>query len=112
MPPIRIGLLGVGTVGQSVARAVLERGEMLARSGAPVVLSRAAVRDPSRPRPLGTAQLTTDPMSVVQADDVDVVVELIGGEEPARALIAAALERGKSVVTANKRVISWHGPDL
>ena len=113
MRTIRIGLLGVGTVGQSVARALLERGELLGRAaGCKLELVRAAVRDLSRPRPLGIAQLVTDPMAVVQADDVDVIVELIGGEEPARSLIAAALERGKPVVTANKRVISWHGPEL
>ena len=85
---------------------------MLAAAGAPLQLVRAAVRDPSRPRPVGPAQLTTDPAAVVAADDVDVVVELMGGEEPARTLIAAALDRGKPVVTANKRVVAWHGPDL
>jgi homoserine dehydrogenase len=113
MRMIRVGLLGVGTVGQAVARALGERSELLSRAaGTQLVLTRAAVRDLSRPRPLGQAQLTTDAMSVVQADDVDLVVELIGGEEPARTLIAAALERGKPVVTANKRVVSWHGPEL
>jgi homoserine dehydrogenase len=112
MTSIRVGLLGVGTVGQAVARALLERNELLSRAGASLQLTRAAVRDASRPRPLGNAQLTTDAMSVATADDVDVVVELIGGEEPARSLIAAALERGKPVVTANKRVIAWHGLDL
>jgi len=113
MKAIRIGLLGVGTVGQSVARALLERGENLGRSaGARLALTRAAVRDPSRPRPISGAKLSTDPMEVVAADDVDVVVELIGGEEPAHKLIAAALERGKPVVTANKRVVARHGPEL
>src|SRR5204863_5838486 len=56
--------------------------------------------------------LTTDPQAVVQADDVDLVVELLGGEEPARSLIAQALERGRPVITANKRVVAWHGPQL
>jgi homoserine dehydrogenase len=113
MKSIRIGLLGVGTVGQAVARALLERGELLGRAAsAQLSLTRAAVRDISRPRLLGTAQVSTDPAAVVGADDVDVVVELLGGEEPARALIAAALEKGKPVVTANKRVVSWHGPEL
>src|SRR5260370_31306232 len=113
MRAIRIGLLGLGTVGQSVARALLERRDVLSRAaGAPLVLQRAAVRDPTRPRPVPLDHLTTDPMAVARAEDVDVVVELLGGEEPARTLIAAALERGRPVVTANKRVVSWHGPEL
>ena len=113
MRPIRIGLLGLGTVGQSVARALLERRDVLSHAaGAPLVLTRAAVRDLTRARPVPPGQLSTDPFSVVRADDVDLVVELFGGEEPARALIEAALERGLPVVTANKRVVAWHGPQL
>ena len=113
MKSVRIGLLGVGTVGQAVARALIERRDVLSRAaGAGLVLQRAAVRDLSRPRPLSREQLTTDPVQVARADDVDLVIELMGGEEPARGLIAAALERGKPVVTANKRVIAWHGPEL
>jgi homoserine dehydrogenase len=110
---VRIGLLGVGTVGQSVARALIERHDVLSRAaGANLVLQRAAVRDLSRPRPLPREQLTTDPASIVNAGDVDLVIELLGGEEPARGLIAAALERGRPVITANKRVLAWHGPQL
>jgi homoserine dehydrogenase len=110
---VRIGLLGVGTVGQAVARALIERRDVLSRAaGANLVLQRAAVRDLSRPRPLSREQLTTDPLAIVRADDVDLVIELFGGEEPARALIAAALERGRPVITANKRVLAWHGPQL
>jgi len=56
--------------------------------------------------------LTADPAAVASADDVDLVIELVGGEEPARTLIAAALERGRPVVTANKRVLARHGPQL
>jgi homoserine dehydrogenase len=110
---VRIGLLGVGTVGQAVARALVERRDVLSRAaGASLALQRAAVRDLSRPRPISREQLTTDPAAVAQADDVDLVIELMGGEEPARSLIAAALERGKPVITANKRVLAWHGPQL
>lgn len=113
MKQVRVGLLGVGTVGQAVARALVERQDVLSRgAGVPVVLQRAAVRDLARPRPLLPEQLTADPAAVARADDVDLVVELMGGEEPARALIASALERGKPVVTANKRVLAWHGPQL
>jgi len=110
---VRIGLLGVGTVGAAVAKAIATRGDVLARAArATLVVQRAAVRDPAKERGLSLERVTTDPREVVQADDVDVVVELLGGEEPAFALMKEAIERGKPVVTANKRVVSWHGPEL
>src|SRR3954464_10219969 len=110
---VRIGLLGVGTVGAAVARAIATRGDVLARaSRAALVVQRAAVRDPAKERGVSLQRVTTDRREVVRADDVDVVVELLGGEEPAFALIKEAIERGKPVVTANKRVVSWHGPEL
>ena len=111
--PVRIGLLGVGTVGAAVAKAIATRGDVLARAArATLVVQRAAVRDPAKERGLSLERVTTDPLEVVRADDVDVVVELLGGEEPAFALMKEAIERGKPVVTANKRVVSWHGPEL
>ncbi|TMA18668.1 MAG: homoserine dehydrogenase [Deltaproteobacteria bacterium] len=110
---VRIGLLGVGTVGAAVAKAIATRGDVLARaSRATLVVQRAAVRDPAKERGLSLDRVTTDPLEVVRADDVDVVVELLGGEEPAFGLMKEAIERGKPVVTANKRVVSWHGPEL
>src|SRR2546430_11483616 len=110
---VRIGLLGVGTVGQAVARSLVERQDVLSRAaGAPLILQRAAVRDLARPRSLAVERLTADPAAVAIADDVDLVIALVGGEEPARTLVAAALERGGPVVTANKRVLAWHGPML
>src|SRR5436853_1195452 len=110
---VRIGLLGVGTVGQAVARSLIERQDVLSRAaGTPLILQRAAVRDLARPRSLAVERLTADPAAVAVADDVDLVIELVGGEEPARTLIATALERGRPVVTANKRVLAWHGPEL
>src|SRR5256885_986352 len=113
MKQVRIGLLGVGTVGQAVARALIERQDVLSRAaGTTLVLQRAAVRDLARPRGLPPDRLTADPASVASAEDVDLVIELLGGQEPARTLIAAALERGRPVVTANKRVLAWHGPEL
>lgn len=113
MKPVRIGLLGVGTVGQAVARALVERRDLLSRAaGTQLVLQRAAVRDLSKSRPLAAEQLSSDPRSVAVASDVDLVIELLGGQEPARSLIASALEAGKPVVTANKRVLAWHGPQL
>ena len=113
MKQVRIGLLGVGTVGQAVARALIERQDVLSRAaGTTLVVQRAAVRDLARPRSLPADRLTADPAAVARADDVDLVIELVGGEEPARTLIATALERGRPVVTANKRVLAWHGPEL
>jgi homoserine dehydrogenase len=110
---IRIGLLGVGTVGDAVARALVERRDVLSRAaGAHLIVQRAAVRDLAKPRAVSPERLSTDPKAVVDADDVDVVVELLGGEEPSRSLIARALQRGRPVVTANKRVVAWHGPEL
>jgi homoserine dehydrogenase len=113
--PLRVAVLGAGTVGREVVRALLERpGDLTAADGAPLELVGVAVRDLARARATGLpADLLTDaPAHLVAAPDVDVIVELIGGEEPARTLIAAALGSGKSVVTANKHVLAHHGADL
>ena len=108
---IRIGLLGLGTVGQAVVRALRERHDVLSRaSGASLQLELAAVRDPAKPRPAPGIEVTGDAAAVVRGSDL--VIELMGGAEPARSLIAAALEAGKPVITANKRVLAWHGPQL
>jgi homoserine dehydrogenase len=113
MKSIRVGLLGVGTVGAAVARALTRRTDVLSRAaGVPLQLQRSAVRDVGKDRGLDLGRVTADPAEVVRADDVDVVIELLGGEEPARALVSEALERGKPVVTANKRIVAWHGPEL
>jgi homoserine dehydrogenase len=113
--PLRVALLGAGTVGREVARALIERGpELTPDGGAPLELAGIAVRDLGRARAAGLpADLLTDgPAHLVAAPDTDVVVELMGGDEPAHTLIAAALAAGKSVVTANKHVIAHHGPEL
>jgi homoserine dehydrogenase len=113
--PLRVAVLGAGTVGREVVRALLERGDRLcAADGAPMVLAGVAVRDLARARAAGIpADLLTDaPAHLVAAPDTDVVVELMGGDEPARTLVAAALGAGKPVVTANKHVVAHHGPDL
>ena len=90
MKQVRIGLLGVGTVGQAVARALLERHDVLSRAaGTSLVLQRAAVKDPARPRAQRVERLTADAAAVAAADDVDLGIELGGGEEPARTLIAS-----------------------
>lgn len=112
---IRIGLLGCGTVGSGVA-TILDREiqDITARTGAKLVITRVAVRDLSKDRgpALGSADFTDDPDEVVAAEDVDVVVEVMGGVEPAGTLIRRALEAGKPVVTANKELLAQRGPEL
>jgi homoserine dehydrogenase len=113
--PLRVAVLGAGTVGREVVRALTERGsELIAADGGPLVLAGVAVRDVERARGRGLpADLLTDaPAHLVASDGTDVIVELMGGDEPARTLIRAALTAGKAVVTANKHVIAHHGPEL
>lgn len=113
--PLRIGLIGLGTVGSGVARILLEHGRRTAlRAGRPLEIRRVAVRDLSKPRAIEVpeAEFTTDALLVAQAQDVDVVVELIGGIEPAQSIVSAALDAGKDVVTANKALLCTHGDVL
>ena len=112
---IGIGLLGVGVVGGGVADTLLAKGAQFAqRAGLPLKLTRALVRNVAKARSveLPPDLLTTDPRDVVASPDTDIVVEVLGGEEPARRLILEALRAGKHVVTANKEVIAKHGPEL
>ena len=110
---IGVGLLGLGTVGGGVASILLspeERHPLVKQ----LELVRVAVRDLQRPRPveLPAERLTTDPQAVISDPAVNVVVEVIGGIEPARSLILQAIKAGKSVVTANKAVIARHGQEI
>jgi homoserine dehydrogenase len=112
---IRIGLLGCGTVGGGVATILAEEADdIAARTGARLEITRVAVRDASKDRglPLPPDVYTTDPLEVVEAADVDVIVEVMGGLEPAGTLIRRALELGKPVVTANKELVAHDGPEL
>ncbi|MBF6604753.1 MAG: homoserine dehydrogenase [Chloroflexi bacterium] len=112
---LRVALLGAGTVGREVARAFESFPDRLAVHGGPrLALAGIAVRDLDRARRSGLPpELLTDaPAHLVAAPDTDVVVEVMGGDEPARTLIAAALAAGKPVVTANKHVIAHHGAEL
>ena len=113
--PLRVAVLGAGTVGREVVRALIERGDDLtAADGTPLVLAGIAVREVERGRDRGLpADLLSDaPAHLVASAETDVIVELMGGDEPARTLIGAALAAGKAVVTANKHVIAHHGPEL
>ena len=113
--PLRVAILGAGTVGREVIRALRERRDELAPMDGPTFeLVGIAVRDLDRARASGLpGDLLTDaPAHLVATDETDVIVELMGGDEPARTLIAAALGAGKSVVTANKHVLAHHGAEL
>ena len=112
---IQIGLLGLGTVGTGVARMLMENREILeARVGVPLTLKHIADIDLERDRgfPLDGSLLTSDAFQVVNDPDVDIVVEMIGGDGIAKKLILKALENGKSVVTANKALLAKHGNQL
>ncbi|WP_300007943.1 homoserine dehydrogenase [Pseudonocardia sp.] len=109
---VRVALLGCGTVGGEIVRLLREQAsELAARAGAPVELAGVAVRRPHKHPELGDL-LTTDASALVTRPDVDVVVELIGGIEPARSLLLEALKAGKSVVTANKALLAEDGAAL
>ncbi|MGE5596957.1 MAG: homoserine dehydrogenase [Hyphomicrobiales bacterium] len=112
---IGVGLIGLGTVGGGVARALIERREYFARQvGAELVVRRAAVRDLEKPRTveLPPGLLTNNVAEVIEDPAIDIVVEVIGGEEPAGSFIRGALKAGKHVVTANKELIAKSGPEL
>ncbi|MBF0194834.1 MAG: homoserine dehydrogenase [Magnetococcales bacterium] len=115
MEELRIGILGYGTVGRGVVTLLQEHGEAIThRSGVRLRLVRIATRTPSRDRgvDLGDVELTDDVRRVVDGDDIDVVVELIGGYDPAETLVRDALNNGKHVVTANKALIAEKGVGL
>ena len=108
-------MLGCGSVGSQVVRLLLEQAEDLtARVGAPIELVGVAVRRPDLQRDAGVPAdlLTTDAIGLVSSGDLDLVIEVIGGIEPARSLILAALENGASVVTANKSLLAEDGSTL
>jgi len=113
---VRVALLGCGTVGSEVVRLLHEEADDLtARVGAPLELVGIAVRRPGRdrgPLPVPAGLFTTDALGLVKRDDVDVVVEVIGGIEPVRGWLLEALRGGKSVVTANKALLAEDGGTL
>lgn len=112
---VKLGLIGLGTVGTGVVQLLARNGDMIARKlGRPLSLARVASRSVhTKPHPpLEYAQLSSDPWSVVHDPEVDLVIELIGGIEPARSLILEAMRRGKDVVTANKALLAQHGAEI
>jgi homoserine dehydrogenase len=113
--PIGVGLLGLGGVGAGVARILHEKADVYARQiGCPLVVRHILVRDPAKARAWtpDPALLTTDPEAVLADPEIELVIEVMGGERPAYDFLRRALEAGKFVVTANKEVMAKHGGEL
>src|SRR6204780_4825723 len=111
---LKVAMLGCGVVGTQVARLLREEAaELAVRSGAQLEIAGIAVRRLSHPRPgIDRDLLTTDAMGLATRPDVDIVVEVIGGIQPAHSLILAAMKSGKSVVSANKALLAEHGEQI
>ncbi|HLM19571.1 MAG TPA: homoserine dehydrogenase, partial [Acidimicrobiia bacterium] len=112
---VRVGILGCGHVGGALVRLIHDHADVIeARAGVPLEVTRVAVHDLTKERdlPLPSRRFTDDAGAVVDDPDVDIVVEVIGGIEPARRLIVEALMGGKPVVTANKELVATHGREL
>ena len=115
MKPIRVGLLGLGTVGGGTVEVLRRNREEIARrAGREIVVAMASARDLAKPRPVDLAgiELVADAARIVADPGIDIVVELIGGETRAKELVLAAIANGKHVVTANKALLAKHGNEI
>ncbi len=115
MKPVKVGLLGLGTVGGGTATVLKRNAEEIARrAGRGIAIDYAAALELDAAKELGLddVRLTQDAFEVVNDPEIDVVVELIGGYEPARELVLTAIKNGKHVVTANKALIAKHGNEI
>jgi homoserine dehydrogenase len=115
MDAVRVGVIGCGTVGAGVVKMFAKQPALLAqRLGVPVILARIADIDPSRYRqlPVGTAVCSTNAADITGDPEIDIVVELIGGTTAAKDCVLAALNAGKHVVTANKKLLAEYGPEI
>ncbi|MCE9629635.1 MAG: homoserine dehydrogenase [Planctomycetia bacterium] len=113
--PVRVGVVGLGTVGSGVVRLLVESADHISRqAGRPIIVERAVCRDPARDRGLRLAadRVSTDIHSVSRDPSISVAALLVGGLEPARSMMVELLENGKDVVTANKALLAEHGPEL
>ena len=112
---VKVGFIGLGIVGSGAARILLDHSDDLAaRAGVRIEIGRVAVRTSTKPRDVSLPSeiFTTDPWDVVHDPSIDVVVEVIGGVDPARDLILEAIKSGKHVVTANKELVSSQGQEI
>ena len=115
MKPVKVGLLGFGTVGTGVVRIVEGHQEDLQRqTGAPIEVTKILVKnlDKARSIHVDNEKLTTDARSIIEDPEIDVVVEVMGGIEPTKTYIMDALKNGKHIVTANKDLMALHGADI
>jgi homoserine dehydrogenase len=111
--PVRIGMLGCGVVGSEVARLLLaDSDELSTRAGVKIELARIAVRTLKDYPGINPEIFTTDPFSIVNDPDIDLIVEVMGGIEPANELAHLAIKNRKSIVTANKALLASHGAEL
>jgi homoserine dehydrogenase len=112
---INVGIIGLGTVGSGAFRILRDNAELIRhRVGVPIEVAKVAVRNVSRDRGLDLppSLLTDKPSQIIDDPNIDIVVELIGGYEPAKELILAAIARGKHLVTANKALLAVHGAEI
>ncbi|RKZ95212.1 MAG: homoserine dehydrogenase, partial [Gammaproteobacteria bacterium] len=115
MEAVKVGLLGLGTVGGGTVNVLQRNAEEISRrAGRDIIISHASARDINKPRICQTdgIQLTDKPIDVVTDPEVSIVVELIGGDTLARELVLKAIANGKHVVTANKALIAKHGNEI
>ncbi len=115
MKPVKVGLLGLGTVGGGTVTVLRDNAEEIARrAGRGIEIVHAAARDITKDRGFDTGgiELTTDPMAVVDNPELEIIVELIGGDSLAHDLVMRAIAKGKHVVTANKALIAKHGNEI
>jgi homoserine dehydrogenase len=113
--PVRVGIVGLGTVGSGVVRLLVDSADHITRhAGRPIVVERAVVRDAAKPRgvQLPGGKISADIRDISRDPSISVAVLLVGGLEPARSIMIELLEQGKDVVTANKALLAEHGPEL
>lgn len=115
MKPVKVGLLGLGTVGTGVVRIVEgHHDDLMSQVGSPISIHKILVKDKRKPRSIAVdpSKLTEDPTEIVRDPEINVIVEVMGGIVPTKELILEALDRGKHIVTANKDLMALHGPEL
>ncbi|WP_010270779.1 homoserine dehydrogenase [Paenibacillus senegalensis] len=115
MKPIKVGLLGLGTVGTGVVRIIQNHQEdLVMQTGSPIEITKILVKNAGKSRNIdvSSAQLTEDAWDIINDGEIDVIVEVMGGIEPTKTYILEALARGKHIVTANKDLMALHGQEI
>ena len=115
MKPVKIGIIGLGTVGGGTVNVLKRNAEEIARrAGRQIVITRSSAKDLNKPRICDTAgiELTQDPYEIINDPEIEIVLELIGGAGAVKDMVLAAIANGKHVVTANKSLIALHGNEI